>query len=86
MYCNKVKKGKRCITYTLQLNLTRLNLDCSSSVRRIFQPCVVKTLPLLHSAHFPVFTTGARIRGSDDSPWHGSKNGVADSAHVITWD
>ena len=45
MYCNKVKKGKHCITNTLQLNLTKLNLDCSSSVRRIFQSSVVKTLP-----------------------------------------
>ena len=31
MYCNKVKKGKHCITYTLQLNLTKLNLDRSPS-------------------------------------------------------
>ena len=37
MYCNKVKKGKYCITYTLQLNLAKLNLDRSSSARRIFQ-------------------------------------------------
>ena len=60
MYCNKVKKGKHCITYTLQLNLTKLNLDCSSSARRIFQSLVVKTLPCSGcftawmSAHFPV--------------------------------
>ena len=60
MYCNKVKKGKHCITYTLQLNLTKLNLDRSSSVRRIFQSSVVKTLPCsgcftaCMSAHFPV--------------------------------
>ena len=45
MYCNKVKKGKHCITYTLQLNLTKLSLDHSSSVRRIFQSSVVKNLP-----------------------------------------
>ena len=44
MYCNKVKKGKDCITYTLQLNLTKLNLDHGLSVR-IFQSLVVKTLP-----------------------------------------
>ena len=44
MYCNKVKKGKHCITYTLQLNLTKLNLDRSLSVRRTFQSSVVKTL------------------------------------------
>ena len=64
MYCNKVKKGKYCITYTLQLNLTKLNLDCSSSVRRIFQSLVVKTLPCsgcftaCMSAHFPVVKLG----------------------------
>ena len=51
MYCNKVKKGKHCITYTLQLNLTKLNLAHSSSVTRIFQSLVVKTL-----AHFGCFT------------------------------
>ena len=45
MYCNKVKKGKHCITYTLQLNLNKLNLDRSSSIRRIFQSSVVKALP-----------------------------------------
>ena len=60
MYCNKVKKGKRCITYTLQFNLTKLNLDHSSSVRRIFQFSVVKTLPYsgcftaCMSGHFPI--------------------------------
>ena len=64
MYCNKVKKGKHCITYTLQLNLTKLNLDRSSSVRRIFQSSVVKTLPCsgcftaCMSAHFPVVKQG----------------------------
>ena len=64
MYCNKVKKGKHCITYKLQLNLTKLNLDCSSSVRRIFQSPVVKTLPCsgcftaCMSAHFPVMKLG----------------------------
>ena len=44
MYCNKVKKGKHCSTYTPQLNITKLNLDRSSSVRRILQSSVVKTL------------------------------------------
>ena len=64
MYCNKVKKGKHCITYMLQLNLTKLNLDRSSSVRRIFQSSVVKTLPCsgcftaCMSAHFPVVKLG----------------------------
>ena len=64
MYCNKVKKGKHCITYTLQLNLTKLNLDRSSSVRGIFQSSVVKTLPCSScstacmSAHFPVVKMG----------------------------
>ena len=67
MYCNKVKKGKHCITYTLQLNLTKLNLDRSSSVRRIFQSSVVKTLPCsgcftaCMSVHFPVVNWDARI-------------------------
>ena len=64
MYCNKVKKGKHCITYMLQLNLKKLNLDRSSSVRRIFQSQVVKTLPCpgcftaCMSAHFPVVKLG----------------------------
>ena len=64
MYCNKVKRGKHCITYTLKLNLTKLNLDCSLSVRRIFQSLVVKTLPCsgcftaCMSAHFPVVKLG----------------------------
>ena len=64
MYCNKVKKGKHCITYTLQLNFTKLNLELSSSVRRIFQSSVVKTLPCsgcftaCMSAHFPVMKLG----------------------------
>ena len=46
MHCNKVKKGKRCITYILQLNLIKLNPDRSGSlsVRRIFQSSMVKTL------------------------------------------
>ena len=60
MYCNKVKKGKHCITYMLQLNLTKLNLGHSSSVRRIFQSSVVKTLPCsgcftaCMNLHFPL--------------------------------
>ena len=64
MYCNKVKKGKHCITYTLQLNLTKLNLDCSSSVRRIFKSSVFKTLPCsgcftaCMNAYFPVVKLG----------------------------
>ena len=64
MYCNKVKKGKHCIFYTLQLNLTKLNLDRSSSVRRKFQCLVVKTLPCsgcftaCMSAHFPIVKLG----------------------------
>ena len=64
MYCNKVKKGKHCITYLLQLNLTKLNLELSSSARRIFQSLVVKTLPCsgcftaCMSAHFPVVKLG----------------------------
>ena len=64
MYCNKVKKAKHCITYTVQLNLTKLNLDCSSSETRIFQSSVVKTLQCsgcftaCMSAHFPVTKLG----------------------------
>ena len=81
MYCNKVKKGKYCITYTLQLNLTKLNLDRSSSVR-IFQSSVVKTLlcsgcfTACMSAHFPVVKLGYadRMTHCDMVP-----NGVADS-------
>ena len=48
----------------LQLNLTKLNLDHSSSVRRIFQSLLVKTLPCsgcftaCMSAHFPVVKLG----------------------------
>ena len=64
MYCNNVKKEKHCIIYTLQLNLTKLSLDRSSSVRGIFQSWVVKTLPCsgcftaCMSAHFPVVKLG----------------------------
>ena len=82
MYCNKVKKGKHCITYTLQLNLTKLNLDCSSSVRRIFQSLVVKTLPCsgfftaCMSAHFPVMKLGYADRMTHCSM---VPNGVANS-------
>ena len=57
MYYNKVKKGKHWITYTLQLNLTKLNLDRSSSATRILQSLLVKTLPcspmFLHECAFP---------------------------------
>ena len=64
MYCDNVKKGKHCITYALQLNLTKLNLDLSLSVRSIFQSSVVKTLPrpgcftACTSAHFLVVKLG----------------------------
>ena len=64
MYYSNVKKGKHCLTYMLQLNLAKLKLDCSSSVRRIFQSSVVKTLPCsgfftaCMSAHFPVMKLG----------------------------
>ena len=64
MYYNNIKKGKHCITYTLQLNLTKLNLDCSSSVRRIFESSVVKTLPCsgflttCMNVHFPIVKLG----------------------------
>ena len=67
MYCSNVKKGKHCITYTLQLNLTKLNLDRGSSVRRILQSLVVKTLPCSGCftacirAHFPVVNWDTRI-------------------------
>ena len=82
MYCNKVKKGKHCITYTLQLNLTKLNLDRSSSVRRIFQSSVVKTLPCsgcftaCMSVHFPVVKLGYADRMTHCGM---VPNGVADS-------
>ena len=81
MYCNNIKKGKHCITYTLQLNLTKLNLDRSSSVRRIFQSSVVKTLPMFWlslpmSAHFPVVKLGYTDRMTHCGM---VPNGVADS-------
>ena len=82
MYCNKVKKGKHCITYMVQLNLTKLNLDRSSSVRRIFQSSVVKTLPCSScftacvSAHFPVVKLGYADRMTHCGM---VPNGVADS-------
>ena len=82
MYCNKVKKGKHCITYTLQLNLTNLNLGGSSSLRRTFQSSVVKTLPCCGrfitcmSVHFPVVKLGY----ADRMTHYGIvPNGVADS-------
>ena len=82
MYCNKVKKGKHYITYTLQLNLTKLNLDRSSSLRRIFQSLVVKTLPYsgcftaCMSAHSPL----VKLRYADQMAHCGMVlNGVADS-------
>ena len=67
MYRKKVKKGKHCITYTLQLNLTKLNLFQSSVVKTL--PCYGCFIPCM-SAHFPV---EKRIRRSDDSLWHGLK-------------
>ena len=83
MYCNKVKKGKHCITYMLQLNLTKLNLDRSLSVvLRIFQSLVVKTLPCsgcfiaCMSAHFLVVKLGYADRMSHCGM---VPNGVADS-------
>ena len=82
MYCNKVKKGKHCITYMLQLNLTKLNLDRSLSVRRIFQSLVIQTLPCsgcftaCMSAQFPIVKVGY-----PDQMTHCGMvpNGVADS-------
>ena len=82
MYCNNVKKGKHCITYTLQLDLTKSNLDRSSSARRIFQSSVVKTLPCSGCftacirAHLPV----VKLRYADGIT-HCSMvpNGVTDS-------
>ena len=64
MYCNKVKYGKHCSTYTPQSNLSKLNLDRSSSVRRILQSSVVKAIPCsgcftaFMRAHFPVVKLG----------------------------
>ena len=82
MYCNKIKKGNHCITYMLQLNLTKLNLDHSLSVRRIFQSLVVKTLlccgcfTACMSAHFPV----VKLEYADQMTDIGIvPNGVADS-------
>ena len=82
MNCNKVKKGKHCITYTLQLNLTKLNLDRSSSVRRIFQSSVVKALlcsgcfTACMSVHFPLVILGY----ADRMTLYGMvSNGVANS-------
>ena len=72
----KVKKGKYCITFMLQLNLTKLNLDRSSSLRRVLQSSVVKTFPCsgcftaCMSARFP---TVNGLHGLDDLLWHGSK-------------
>ena len=52
----------------LHLNLTKLNLDHSSSVRRIFQSLVVKTLLCsgcfiaCMSVHFPIVKLGYVVR------------------------
>ena len=81
MHCNEVKKGKHCITYMLQLNLTKLNLDRSSSARRIFQSSVVKTLPCsgcfiaCMGVHFPIVKLGYADRMTYCSM---VPNGVAD--------
>ena len=82
MYCNKVKKGQHCITYTLQLNLTKLNLNDSSCAKRIFQSSVVKNLPCsgcftaCTSAHFLI----VKLRYADQMTHCGMvSNGVADS-------
>ena len=59
MYCNKAKKGKHCITYTLQLiESYKIKLDRSSSERRIFQSSVVNSAMFwlfrrLHECAFP---------------------------------
>ena len=64
MYCNTVKKGKHYITYMLQLNFTKLNLDRSLIVMRLFQSSVVKILPCPESftscmsVHFPIVKLG----------------------------
>ena len=66
----------------LQLNLTKLNLDHSSFVMRIFQYLVVKTLPCsgcftaCMSAHFPVVKLGYADRMTHCGM---VPNGVADS-------
>ena len=64
------------------MNLTKLNLDGSSSVRRIFQSLVVKTLPCsgcftaCMSVHFPV----VKLEYVDPMTHCGMvPNGVADS-------
>ena len=60
-------KKNYCITYTLQLNLTKLNLDGSLSVRRIFQFSVVKTLPCpgCFTACMSVYFTIVKLRYAD---------------------
>ena len=71
MYCNNVKKGKHCITYTLQLNLTKF--ICKEDIP-ILSGQNSPMFWLFHSLHecaLPRGETG--IRGSDDSLWHGSK-------------
>ena len=82
MYCNNIQKGKHYISYTLQLYLTKLNLDRSSSVRKISQSSVVKPLPCpgcftaCMSAHFPVVKLGY----ADQMTHYGMvPNGLADS-------
>ena len=82
MCCNKVKKGKHCIAYRLQLNLAKLNLNRSSSVRRIFESSVVKTVPCsgcftaCMSVHFIVLKVGYADRMTHCGMF---SNGVVDS-------
>ena len=82
MYCNKVKKGQHCITYTLQLNLTKLNLNDSSCAKRIFQSSVIKNLPCsgcftaCMSADFPIVKLGYADRMTHCGM---APNGVANS-------
>ena len=85
MYCNEVKKRKHCITCTLQFNLTKLNLDHSCSVSRIFQSLAVKTLPSsgsftgCMSVHFPIMKLGY----TDQMSHYGIvPNGVIDSIEL----
>ena len=82
MYCNNIKKGKYCITYTLQLNLTKSNLDRSLSAWRIFQSSVVKTLPCsgFFTACMSVHFTIVKLRYMDQITHCGMvPNGVTDS-------
>ena len=75
MYCNNIKKGKHCITYKQQLNLTKLNLDHKEDIP-ILGGQNSTMFWLFHSLHectLPLSETG--ICRSDDSLWHDSKWG-----------